>query len=153
MQQAEVTKIANNAWKIQIEGRNRKGTFGVWFPTAEANDLIVNHPDEYRLLSFLQGNNHPDSTFWIANALAEKFGWGFPRLRAARTALIEMGYFRRIRSATNNQPALYRWLPRPKRGEENRSGGLVEDRCSIQHTPTSVPKTLAEIRKAMGYRQ
>jgi hypothetical protein len=112
MLEAEVAKVTGNAWKIQIEGRNRKGTFGVWFPIREANELIVNYPDEYRLLSFLQTNNHPDSAFMVANGLVEKFGWSRQRLAAARERLIQMRYLRRVRHASNNQPALYRWHER-----------------------------------------
>jgi hypothetical protein len=109
MEAAEVLKIAKSAWQKTEAGDNRFGRTGVWFPTGEANELIVKYPDEHRLLSYLLANNHPDSAFMVANGLANVFGWGYPRLRAARSSIIEMGYLRRLRHATNNSPALYRW--------------------------------------------
>jgi hypothetical protein len=146
MQQAEVTKIAESAWRKTEAGDNWFGRTGVWFSTDEANELIVNHPDEHRLLSFLRANNHPDSTFWVANGLSEVFGWSRPRFATAREKLIQLGYLYRLRHATNNQPALYRWKS-PSRIQAKRRGVLVEDRCKKSDTPT-----LAEIRRSMGYR-
>jgi hypothetical protein len=35
MQQAEVTKVAESAWKYTERGENRFGRHGVWFPTPE----------------------------------------------------------------------------------------------------------------------
>src|SRR5262249_10755896 len=76
----------------------------------------------------------PDATFWIANGLAETFGWSRQRLAAARESIIQRGYIRRLRAASNNQPALYRWssLARGRRV-------YVEYRCKKSDTPTRPP--------------
>jgi hypothetical protein len=144
MQQAEVTKIVKSAWGITERGDNRFGQFGSWSPVDEINRFRENQ-DAFWLLSFLRANNHPDSTFMVANGLAEAFGWTRKRLAAARESIIRQGYIRRLRHASNNSPALYRRLPRPKQAE---SKVLVEDRWSELATPT-----LAQIRQALGYRQ
>jgi hypothetical protein len=126
MQPAEVTTIANNAWKIQIEGRNRKGLFGSWSPVDEVRSFI-GKPDDFYLLSFLRAENHPDSTFMITNGLAEKFGWHRKRLAAARKRLVEQGYFRIMRQAGEGHPMLFRWAnpaqfrtPSPERRNRER---------------------------------
>jgi hypothetical protein len=118
MQQAEVTKIAKSAWGYTERGENRFGQHGVWFPTNEANELIESSIDDFVLLSYLRANQGPDATFWIANGLAETFGWSRPRLAAARESIIQRGYVWRLRAASNNQPALYRWsgLAKEERG-------------------------------------
>jgi hypothetical protein len=144
MQQAEVTKIAKSAWGITERGDNRFGQHGSWSPVDEINRFREDQ-NAFWLLSFLRADNHPDSTFMVANGLAEAFGWTRNRLAAARESIIRQGYIRRLRHASNNSPALYRWLPRPKQAE---SMVLVEDRWSELATPT-----LAQIRQSMGYRQ
>ena len=116
MQQAEVEKIATSAWGKTEAGENWFGQTGVRFPTWEVNELIESSPDDYLLLSYLRANNHPDATFWIANRLSETFGWSRQRLAATRESIIQRGYVRRLRSATNNEPALYRWVPKPEQG-------------------------------------
>jgi hypothetical protein len=118
MQRAEVTKIAVSAWQKTELGDNWFGQFGVRFPTWEVNELIKTSPDDYLLLSYLRANNKPDATFWVTNGMAETFGWSRQRLAAARRSLLRRGYFWRLRHATNNEPALYRWLPHHKQGGE-----------------------------------
>jgi hypothetical protein len=131
MQQTEVAKIVASAWRITKRGDNRFGQFGSWSTVDEINRFREDQ-DAFWLLSFLRANNHPDSTFMVANGLAEAFGWTRKRLAAARRTLIRQGYIRRLRHATNNSPALYRWLPRPKLAE---SKVYVEDRWSGLATP------------------
>ena len=111
MQQAEVNKIATSAWGITERGENRFGRHGVWFPTDEAAELIELAPDEYLLLSYLRANNHPDSTFMVANGLADTFGWSRKRLAAARYSLIQRGYIWQLRGSNQyTGRALYRWM-------------------------------------------
>ena len=122
MQQAEVAKIATSAWGYTERGENRFGRHGVWFPTDEANELIASSPDDFLLLSYLRANNKPDSTFWVANGLAEKFGWSRQRLAETRQSLIAHGYLRLLRGGNQyTGAALYR-LARPK---EAKSRGKV----------------------------
>jgi hypothetical protein len=109
MPQCEVQKIANSAWGKTEAGDNWFGQTGVRFLTWEVNELIESSPDDYLLLSYLRANQKPDSTFWIANGLAETFGWSRQRLAATRESIIRRGYVYRLRHASNNLPALYRW--------------------------------------------
>jgi hypothetical protein len=115
MQSAEVTKIAKSAWGYAEAGENWFGQTGVRFPTWEVNELIASSVDDFVLLSYLRANQWPDATFWTANGLAETFGWSRQRLAAARESIIQRGYVRRVRAATNNQPALYRWCSSVKK--------------------------------------
>jgi hypothetical protein len=109
MQQAEVQKIATSAWGYTERGENRFGRHGAWFPEEEV-DLLIAEQDAFILLAYLRAKQGPDSTFMIANGLSRTFGWGRQRLSSARELLIRRGYVRRLRSATYNEPALYRWL-------------------------------------------
>jgi Bifunctional DNA primase/polymerase, N-terminal/Primase C terminal 1 (PriCT-1) len=115
MEATEVTKIAASVWKMNTEGRNRFGRHGAWFPESEV-DALVSDQDAFVLLAFLRAKQAPDSTFMVANGLAEAFGWGRQRLAAARKTLIMRGNIRQVRAAHQQTPALYRWQrpPRPK---------------------------------------
>ena len=135
MQQAEVTKIAKNAWGYTERGENRFGQHGAWFPEAEV-DFLIAEQDAFILLAYLRAKQGPDSTFMIANGLSKTFGWPHQQFSAARELLIQRGYVRRLRHATNNSPALYHWLPRSKQGRGTRDEGLVENRCLKIDTPT-----------------
>ena len=115
MQDAEVMKVATSVWKMQCEGRNRFGTFGAWFPIEEVETFRAD-PDDFYLLAFLRAHNHPDSTFMVANGLAERFGWRRQRLAAARRRLIERGHFKAVRQAGDGHPALYRWQSKKQSG-------------------------------------
>jgi Bifunctional DNA primase/polymerase, N-terminal/Primase C terminal 1 (PriCT-1) len=123
MEAAEVTSIANYVWKMTTEGRNRFGQRGAWFAEGEAVSLAKNHQDALVLLTFLKASNGPDSTFLVANGLAEILGWRRQRLAAARSDLAQLGYLKLMRGASQYGPALYRW------GTRNTGGkGSVEDR-------------------------
>jgi Bifunctional DNA primase/polymerase, N-terminal/Primase C terminal 1 (PriCT-1) len=117
MHQAEVAKIAKSAWAYTERGENRFGQHGVWFATPEANELITSSQDDFLLLSYLRANNGPDSTFWVADGLANTLGWRRQRLAAARNSLIQRGYLKRLRGANQyTGPALYRWLSAREKG-------------------------------------
>jgi hypothetical protein len=108
MEQQEVARIAGNVWGYTERGQNRFGQHGAWFPLDEVETFRAN-PDDFFLLGFLRANNHPDSTFMVANGLAERFGWWRQRLVAARRRLIQGGYLKVVRQAGQQTPALYRW--------------------------------------------
>ena len=117
MQQTEVAKIAKSAWGYTERGENRFGQHGVWFATPEANELITSSQDDFLLLSYLRANNGPDSTFWVADGLADTLGWRRQKLAAARQSLIQRGYVKRLRGANQyTGPALYRWLSTREKG-------------------------------------
>ena len=108
MADAEVVKVTSSVWGYQCTGRNRFGTFGSWSPLEEVTEF-PGDPDAFYLLSYLCAHNSKDVTFWVANGLAETFGWTRKRLAVARRRLIELGYLRPIRQAGKGHVALYRW--------------------------------------------
>jgi hypothetical protein len=108
MQDAEVVNTARSVWKMQCEGRNRVGQRGSWLPETDV-DAFENEPFTGWLLVWLKRHNGPDSTFWIANGLAEVLGRPRKVLAEAREQLIEAGYIIRISRARHGHPALYRW--------------------------------------------
>ena len=124
MQQAEVSKIATSAWGYTERGENRFGRHGVWFPTDEANELIKTALDDFVLLAYLRANNGPDSTFMVANGLAESLGWTRKRLADARCSLIRRGLHL---AAPRGQPT-HRACDVPLEGQRERKKVLVEDR-------------------------
>jgi hypothetical protein len=121
-------KVAKSVWKMQCEGRNRFGQFGAWFPIDEVETFRAN-PDDFFLLGFLRAHNHPDSTFMVANGLAERFGWNRKRLAASRRRLTGR-HIRLICPARDHQPALYRWT---------RSGDRVAEIDHLSSTNTFSP--------------
>ena len=103
MLEAEVAKIATSAWGYTERGENRFGRHGVWFPTDEANGLIAASPNDFLLLSYLRAKDKPEAAFWVANGLAEKFGWSRQRLAETRLSLISRGYLKLLREETNTR--------------------------------------------------
>ena len=110
MTDAEVTKIVSNVWKMQCDGRNRFGQFGAYVPWAVVNDLALANPDALALLNVLKANNGPNSTFPIANAMAETIiSLGWRRFAQARKAIIGLGLVKQVSPQTQHKPAMYRW--------------------------------------------
>jgi hypothetical protein len=107
MEQQEVARIASNVRGYTERGQNRFGQHGAWFPLDEVEAFSAD-PDDFFLLGFLRAHNHPDSTFMVANGLAERFGWWRQRLAASRRRLIQSGYLKVVRQAGQQTPALYR---------------------------------------------
>jgi Bifunctional DNA primase/polymerase, N-terminal/Primase C terminal 1 (PriCT-1) len=112
MEDIEVISVANSAWSYTERGQNRFGQHGAWFPLDEVNRMIDGNQDAAILLMFLRAHQGPDATFMCANGLADKFGWHRIRLTNARRSLIDLGYFKALRQAGPNRPALYRWTRR-----------------------------------------
>ncbi len=105
----EVVKVATSAWAYTERGVNRFGRPGVFFDAEEANRLIVSDQDAFVLLTYLRANNRPDSTFMIANGMADTLGWPRKRLAAARNRL-DGAYVELLRRASRGTgPAIYRW--------------------------------------------
>jgi hypothetical protein len=126
MDDAEVIKIAKNAWRYTARGENRFGQHGVYFPDEEIATLVL-EPDVFALLGFLRAANGPRAQFMVANGLTEKLNWTLKRLQAARKRLIELNHIEEIQKASNHKPALYQWLrlyPRNKRGGNREGEGV-----------------------------
>ena len=68
-------------------------------------------PDPYVaiLIVWAKANFKPDSEFWLADGLTDKFGWSARQLRQARRRAIKMGIFKLIRPVGFKRPALYGW--------------------------------------------
>src|SRR5262249_1559056 len=107
-EETEVMTTAKSAWGYEERGENRFGQFGAYFPVAEVVGLCRD-PDAFMLLAYLRAHNGPWADFYIANGLAEKFGWGKNRLVTARQQLVNAGYVTEVRSAHRQSPAIYQW--------------------------------------------
>jgi hypothetical protein len=112
----EVMSTAASAWRYETEGRNYIGGMRAVFTTADVLPLM---PDPYvaALVVWAKASFKPDCHFWIADGLAEKFGWSVYDLRHARRRAIKMEIFRLIRRAGFKRPAIYGWGIRELREE------------------------------------
>jgi Bifunctional DNA primase/polymerase, N-terminal/Primase C terminal 1 (PriCT-1) len=109
LEEDEVMAVVQSAWGYTQAGKNRFGQRGAWMPEPEVACMMA-EPDVLALLVWLRAKNAPDSTFWIANGLAEShFYWDTRRLAAARRRLIKLEYIVQITRAHQGSPALYRW--------------------------------------------
>jgi hypothetical protein len=104
----EIVSIAQSIWTYQVERRNRFGQRGVWLPLADVDALIA-EPSTLALLNWLHAHNGPESTFWVADGLADRLQWPQRKLAQARRRLIDTGHIICIRKRTRGHPALYRW--------------------------------------------
>ena len=114
----EVMRTATSAWKYETEGRNYIGGMRAVFSTADVLPLM---PDPYvtALVVWAKASFKPDYHFWLADGLAEKFGWSVYDLRHARRRAVQMRIFRLIRRAGFKRPAIYGWGLRELRAREN----------------------------------
>jgi len=125
MDDAEVVKIANSAWRCTERGENRFGQTGAWLPQSAVNAL-VRDPALFTLIAWLKAANGPNAEFLVANGLcAPKYlGWPIDQLRHARRRAIETGWIVKIRHEVKGVAALYRWGPASRGNrEEGVSGG------------------------------
>jgi hypothetical protein len=103
----EVGKIVKQVWKMTTEHRNWIGRGSD--RRTEVFSFITGNIDAFGLLEFLRVNEGASARFWIANGLAETFGWDRKRLARARDCLIDLGYIRQIKQAWSGSPAEYIW--------------------------------------------
>lgn len=107
---SQVIAAARSAWGYEQRGENKFGQPGVWFSSAEALPMITGNPDGFLLLSFLRAANGPNSTFMVANGLADRLDWTRKRLAGARARLVASGQVVVARNAGRSiGAALYRW--------------------------------------------
>jgi hypothetical protein len=108
LEDKEVMRAASSAWKYESEGRNYIGGQRAVFST---NDVLPLMPDPYvaALIVWAKASFKPNCHFWLADGLAEKFGWSVYDLRHARRRAIKMGIFRLVRRAGFRRPAVYTW--------------------------------------------
>ena len=105
----EVVRVARSAWSYEERGLNRYGQHGAWIPIQEVDALLKSSQDAIVLLAFLRAYEAPWAKFWIANGLAERFGWTVKRLSNARKHLIERGDIVQVRPPRPGNPAEYVW--------------------------------------------
>lgn len=111
----EVVDTATSAWKYQVRGENFIGGGGgglVTCPTAMVDDLAHDNPDALSLMMVIRRNHWDRERFCLANAMAQGMGWTLPRFKAARRLLVDRGYLRMLRPATNKAPSEYGWPQR-----------------------------------------
>jgi hypothetical protein len=109
LQEDEIMTIATSAWNKTQDGSNRFGQHGAWLAVEELN-CMMQEQDAFFLLAYLRTHNGPWANFMCANGLTETFGWSLPRLRVARSRLIQLGYIRPVRQAGRGHPARFEWL-------------------------------------------
>jgi hypothetical protein len=104
----EVMRTAASAWRYETEGRNYIGGMKAVFSESDVLPLMAD-PYVGILKVWAKARFKPGAHFWIADGLADKFGWSARQLRQARRRAVETGEFRLIRPAGFKRPAIYGW--------------------------------------------
>jgi hypothetical protein len=110
----EVAKVARSAWRYTAEGRNWFGVGrGLVIPYAAIDDLMMQNPDAFLILSRLRRHNQGRDNFYVANAMAASMpvdGWNRERFAAARKYLLDTGHLVLVRPASRHTgAALYKF--------------------------------------------
>jgi hypothetical protein len=109
MEESEVSAIVGNVWRMTEQGRNHISQHGAWINVAEVETMVGEDQDALVLLMYLRTRNGPWGYFWVANGLADIFGWPRMRMAAARRRLIKLGHLVPVQQAGRGHPALYKW--------------------------------------------
>jgi hypothetical protein len=104
----EVVKAAASAWGYTASGNNRFRQHGSYLPTATVREL-VRDPYFLALINWLQAENAPDSTFWVADGLADHLGWSRRQFADARRQAVETGWIVPMSEPSPGRPISYRW--------------------------------------------
>jgi hypothetical protein len=108
MDSNRVATVAQSVWQMTIQGRNRFGQHGSFFPVAEI-EKIVGDPYLVALLAWLRANNGPESVFMVADGLASRLDWPRRQLSAARQRAIAGGWIKQVSPAFDGHAARYVW--------------------------------------------
>ena len=109
---SEAVKVAHNAWRIQIEGRNKFGQEQRVELTASEIDALWHAPDAIPLLICLRRHHWERPRFFVANEMAKVMpggGWHRVRFTAARSALEASGLIVMVERSRRTTPAVYRF--------------------------------------------
>jgi hypothetical protein len=105
----EVNKVVDSVWQMTCEGHN-------WIGQRERRESRVrdllrfkDDPDAHYLLEYLRVTEGMSAEFWIANGLADNFGWYRQRLANARQRLVELGYVQQTKRPYQGHPAVFVW--------------------------------------------
>lgn len=105
----EVARTAQSAWKYTQQGNNRIGRHGSWL-TAKSVESLVNDPYALALLAWLQARNGPDATFWVADGLNQsELGWPRRKFQAARRKLVRAHWLDPLTKPKPGNPVEHRW--------------------------------------------
>lgn len=109
----EVATVAQNAWRYEIDGKNKFGQEqAVQLSRSEVMTLVAK-PDAFVLLSLLRLHNWDRPTFIVANEMARTMppaGWPRKRFAAARADLMQLGFLQQIRAPSQAKgAAIYRF--------------------------------------------
>jgi hypothetical protein len=106
MSAEEVSKIVDSVWQMTCEGH-------YWVCEHDRRkhelSLFKDDTDALYLLDYLRVTQGIEAKFWIANGLADNFGWTLRRFTAARQHIVERGYVQQIKPPRQNHPAVYVW--------------------------------------------
>lgn len=108
LEDTEVVTTASSAWGYTKSGRNWFGQRGSYLPTTAVKDM-VRDPYLLALISWLQAENAPGSTFWVADGLADKLGWPRRQLATARRQAIAAGWIVPLNAPSPGRAISYRW--------------------------------------------
>jgi hypothetical protein len=102
----EVNRVVDSVWQMTAEGHNWVGE-----PGRRKHELstFTDAVDALYLLEYLRVTEGISAEFWIANGLADIFGWDRRRFTAARQRLIDLGYVQQIKPHRPRLPAVYVW--------------------------------------------
>ena len=119
MDDAELVKAAESAWKYQQEGRNLVGRGRAFVISHDLYDRIESEsPDAWRLLTRLKRHNW-GRDFILSNGLAASLGWGRRRLHAARKVLVRFKIIFCLHEggAGPYDPPIYGWVDELRWGQ------------------------------------
>ncbi len=109
---SEAVAVAHNAWRIQIEGKNRFGQEQRVELTTSEIDALWHVPDAIALLICLRRHQWERPRFFVANEMAKVMpggGWHRVRFTAARSALEASGLIVMVERPRRTTPAVYRF--------------------------------------------
>ena len=115
----EVVTISDRAFNYTARGENRFGMTGSWLPTETVRRMVAD-PYLCTLVNFLQAENEPNRTFWVADGLAKRLGWSRRKFQAARREAINQGFIEMVSKWRLGHPALYRFGPAIRQVREAR---------------------------------
>jgi hypothetical protein len=104
----EVIRTAHRAFYYTARGENRFGMTGSWLPTDTVHAVMAD-PYLCTLVRFLQAENRPNRTFWVADGLDKHLGWSRRKFNDARREAVRRGFIEMVSKPSQGHPALYRF--------------------------------------------
>jgi hypothetical protein len=102
----EVSKMVDSVWQMTCEGHNWVGDHD---RRKHELSLFKDDTDALYLLEHLRVTEGISAQFWIANGLADQFGWRRHRLASARQRIVDLGFVQQIKPHRPRQPAVFVW--------------------------------------------